>query len=252
MCVAVALCASGGAGHESSARRVTVLPPSLHPHPRSAQSPTPTRTPSATATAWAIVGNAFHYGELGQLPVALTQPAANQAGAAWFAGQFWADSFTATYTFRLEYPSSPMADGMAFVLHRDPRGLAAIGGTGGSIGYSGIINSVAVRISTFQGGTNFSFGVSTGGVVGASFAGVNVDSQPGRLNFASGNWFETTVRFSRSVTPAALQVTIRELGGTGTSRNATFPVDVIAALGCTVGVQGCLAFGGFTAGCGGS
>lgn len=40
-------------------------------------------------------------------------------------------------------------DGLAFVLHRDPRGIDAVGGPGANMGYGGLIDSLAVSASDF-------------------------------------------------------------------------------------------------------
>ena len=118
---------------------------------------TPSRTPTATATGWAIVGSAFWsdplFGE-GQLPILLTDSAANRAGAAWWPGKVYVDQFVATFRFSLEQLASNnlIADGLAFVLHNDPRGVDAIGTSGGNCGYggtpAGVANSSAVRFDT--------------------------------------------------------------------------------------------------------
>lgn len=139
---------------------------------------------------------------------------------------------------------------MAFVLHRDTRGLSALGATGGAIGYVGITPSVALRVNTYSGRTNYSVGVSTGGVISGGFAGQNIDSQPDRLDLGNGNWFESRLQYSGAT--KVLRLTMRELCGRETCpvRTFSFNVDIQAALGCTAGVQGCLATVGFTAGCG--
>jgi hypothetical protein len=44
------------------------------------------------------------------------------------------------------------ADGMAFVLHNDPRGAEANGGRGGSLGALGILNGLAIEFDTYNNG----------------------------------------------------------------------------------------------------
>jgi Ca2+-binding RTX toxin-like protein len=44
------------------------------------------------------------------------------------------------------------ADGLAFVLHNDPAGSNAIGGTGGGLGISGIQNGLAIEFDTYANG----------------------------------------------------------------------------------------------------
>jgi hypothetical protein len=68
----------------------------------------------------------------------------------------WTASFT--YTSPTGTAGSP-ADGAAFILQNDPRGPAALGGGGGSLGYSGFVNSASIQLNLFSGGggvgTNF-------------------------------------------------------------------------------------------------
>lgn len=111
---------------------------------------TATRTPSATATVWAVAGNAAYYGETGAMPVALTQSATNQAGATWFGGRFWVDTFYCSFVFRTELPSAAIADGVTWTVHNDPRGAAAIGASGGAVGASGITPSASIRFDTYN------------------------------------------------------------------------------------------------------
>jgi hypothetical protein len=44
------------------------------------------------------------------------------------------------------------ADGMAFVLHNDPRGADANGGRGGALGAAGLLNGLAIEFDTYDSG----------------------------------------------------------------------------------------------------
>src|SRR5437899_1726240 len=99
----------------------------------------------------------------------LTPGGIHQVGGAWFnTAQPVAGGFTTIFTFQISNPNNgnPFpADGIAFVIQNDTRGAGALGGDGGCIGYSadagicdntvftGISNSLAVELDTFQNGT---------------------------------------------------------------------------------------------------
>jgi hypothetical protein len=74
----------------------------------------------------------------------------NKTGSVWFNTRLdLLRGFSTTFTYNIHDGSG--ADGLAFVLHSDPRGLGAIGGgtEGNQLGASGITNSVAIAIRTF-------------------------------------------------------------------------------------------------------
>lgn len=100
--------------------------------------------------SWSVAGNAFYYAETGQLPVALNEGAANQAGAAWWPQKLYMDQFYVNFTFKADISSGTnVGDGMTWTVANDPRNtpssFAAVGGTGGSLGFLGIANAVAFR-----------------------------------------------------------------------------------------------------------
>ncbi len=87
----------------------------------------------------------------------LTPATFNQAGSAWFsdAVPIGADtSIETSFTFRTSGgQGSGGADGLAFVLHNDPRATAALGQSGGDMAYGGagrIENSVAILFDTYR------------------------------------------------------------------------------------------------------
>lgn len=96
----------------------------------------------------------------------LTAAYYSQVGSAWtVTPQTVANGFKSTFAFQFSNPSTPPADGIAFVIQNAPTGLAAIGytgGVGGPLGYgeddlddypnSGIQNSLAIEFDSFQNG----------------------------------------------------------------------------------------------------
>ena len=74
---------------------------------------------------------------------------ANQRGAAWLSSRQKMDRpWTAAFSYICWATGTDPADGIALVIHNDPRGTAALGGLGGNLGYTGtgefIDKSVAV------------------------------------------------------------------------------------------------------------
>jgi hypothetical protein len=75
----------------------------------------------------------------------LTDGGKRQAGAVWSSTKIdTGKSFETAFTARLDEG----ADGIAFVIQND--GPAALGGSGGSLGYGGLTHSVAVEFDTYQ------------------------------------------------------------------------------------------------------
>ncbi len=69
------------------------------------------------------------------------------------------NGFDTTFTFRMANPGGGGADGMAFVVHNDPRGDTAIGADGSEMGYganatspanTAVTNALVVEIDTWQ------------------------------------------------------------------------------------------------------
>jgi hypothetical protein len=145
-------------------------------------------------------------------------------------------NFTAKFTYLATY-GGPPADGVGFVLQNDPRGLTALGGGGGSIGYSSggggpITNSAGVMFSAYY-------------------------ADPGANSFASGGtitgWYYNSPANIRNQYPVDVTVTyfgntlaftLRDpVSGRIASRSTT--LDLAAALG------GSTAYVGFTGSTGG-
>ncbi len=85
---------------------------------------------------------------------------------------------TAPFTVNFVYQGLGAADGSAFVLQNDSRGLSAIGDTGGALAYTGanpIVNSVGVGFDIYNNGLYFLSNGSLGSL--QSSGGVNINSQ---------------------------------------------------------------------------
>jgi fibronectin-binding autotransporter adhesin len=86
------------------------------------------------------------------------------------------NGFTANFTYT---PSAGTgtADGVAFVLQSDARGLAAIGGGGGNFGYTGITPSVAIDLNLYNNVNQTAF--DSGGTLSAATTIANVNLHSG-------------------------------------------------------------------------
>jgi hypothetical protein len=85
--------------------------------------------------------------------LSLTQGNIGQAASAWLIGpQAITGGFTVQFTYNMTFQPGGLnpADGIAFVLQNDSHGTAALGGTGGGLGYTGIVQSAAVEISIYS------------------------------------------------------------------------------------------------------
>jgi len=104
----------------------------------------------------ALVGGAS---QAGGSVLRVAAAAGNQVGAAYHAQPVRvARGFDTRFRFQLSAFSGGGADGLTFVVHADPRGLAALGSTGGEMGYgaavgapvgTAIANSLVVELDTW-------------------------------------------------------------------------------------------------------
>ncbi len=81
---------------------------------------------------------------------AVTPDAALKAGGAMLEQRVdLSQAFSITFEINVG-DDDAAADGMAFVLHNDPRGAEALGTAGGGFGAIGIANGLAIEFDTFQ------------------------------------------------------------------------------------------------------
>src|SRR5262249_44260001 len=75
----------------------------------------------------------------------------SQAGSVFSTMRVNVVTWTNPFFIRLHEGTQPNpADGLTFTLQNDPRGPAALGGGGGSLGYEGIVNSVAIKFDVYN------------------------------------------------------------------------------------------------------
>jgi hypothetical protein len=142
-------------------------------------------------------------------------------------------SFTTTFTYT--DVGGGGADGVAFVLQNDPRGVNALGDPGGAIGYGGsattkIVNSAANEYNIFGGSGS-----------GYRTNGDKETGSTGPVDISSGNPIEVTLRYGNGPT---LTETLRDTV-TGATSFKAYSANIPAAVG------GSTAIVGFTGGTGG-
>lgn len=142
------------------------------------------------------------------------------------------DSFVASWVYT--DASIGGADGYAFVVQNAPAGPAALGGTGGALGYSGITPSVALQFNIYGPNTP---GVAVGanGVVGGPY----VATPP--VDISVGTDIAVTLAYSRG----SATLTLKDLFS-GAVHQSSFAIDIPAVVGDTT------AYVGFTAATGGT
>ena len=105
-------------------------------------------TPAGSSALFSLVGDAVQ-GSTSDC-VQLTANVNNQTGCAWDLVNTldFSNAFALDYTINLGNNDGG-ADGMAFVIQNDPSGLCACGSAGGSLGATGISNSLIIEIDTY-------------------------------------------------------------------------------------------------------
>jgi hypothetical protein len=166
----------------------------------------------------------------------------DQAASAFFAtpqafGSIWEADFT--------YSTQDGADGFTFLFQKDPLGLTARGGSGGSLGYTAGTGGAAISPSA-------AYAVN---IYNTDSAGLLTNGNPGTLAALGQPYFSTTgvqqpINFKLSYAGGKLTATIRNPNNLATS-NPTFNITSYALdLAGTVG--GPTAYIGFTGGSGGA
>jgi fibronectin-binding autotransporter adhesin len=149
-----------------------------------------------------------------------------------------ATPFTASFVYQAS--GNLTADGVAFVLQNDSRGLGALGNTGGALGYQDVTPSSGIGLDLFNsvdyGGTNIrGTQYMTGGNVGMNMS-------TGSVNLASGDPIQVTLGYDGS---NLLVETLTDLTNSNTF-STTYAVGSLAAT-----VSGNSAYVGFTGATGG-
>jgi hypothetical protein len=159
-----------------------------------------------------------------------------QVGSAWFPTAVNIQSFTNDFNFQ-DTAGSPTADGLTFTLQAN--NTAAIGGSGGNLGYSPIANSIAVKFDLYS---NSGEGPSSTGLYlnGAGATIPALDMAASGIDLHSGHAFQVHMSYDG----ANLAMTVKD-ATTAATYSKTWVVDIPGTIGSTT------AFAGFTASTGG-
>ncbi len=165
----------------------------------------------------------------------LTDGNGDQARSAWFATKLPVQTFTTDFTFE---QLNATADGLTFTIQG--QSPAAVGSTGGALGYEGITNSVAVKFDLYNndGEGIDSTGLYTGGTA-PTVPSVDLSSTP--INLHSGDVMHAHIVYDGT----NLTMTLTDTA-TGGSVTEVFPVNIPSLVG------GDTAYVGFTGGTGGA
>lgn len=113
-------------------------------------------------------------------------------GSFYFAYPQYIGAFKASFT----YKAVGGADGTVFVVQNDPRGTAALGGGGGSLGVSGVTPSWDFELNLYTGNTEIQgYTILTNGLTGAGGANGNYIT-PGSVNIGSGDPIDVTLNYA--------------------------------------------------------
>jgi len=121
----------------------------------------------ASVAGLTLVGNASQTGNV----LRVTPSAGTQTGAAYHTTPVRvAQGFDTRFRFQMSALGGGGADGMTFVIHNDPRGVAALGSGGGELGYGAlpgapvglaIANSLVLELDTYLSGAEGDLSANT-------------------------------------------------------------------------------------------
>jgi len=180
--------------------------------------------------SWQLNGGA----ELTNSVFTLTDGGFGQARSAWYLFRQDINSFEASFEYTA-VSNNFMADGITFVLQNDPAGINALGGAGGSLGYSGISPSMALLLNIYPGAPGGP-GIQLG--VNGSAQGSYLNTSPVSLTS------EDPIKVGLFYVNGDLTVTLSNLVSS-LSYTTNFTIDIPLAVGANQ------AWVGFTAATGG-
>lgn len=156
--------------------------------------------------------------------VTLTDNVGNTIGACFLSNRIDVTSFTAQFVYQLAVGAGNGADGVTFCIQNDPRGVTAIGGGGGALGYSGITPSVALALNIYAPNTR-GINLLQNGVLPTAGAGAFAPILPVDLGGVA-NPIQVNIIYSGGNASA----TFRDLV-TSTTYSTNFPINIPSIIG---------------------
>jgi hypothetical protein len=186
---------------------------------------------------WALNGDTVNGGPT--IANSLFTPTDGTGGedrSAWFRLPLFVAAFQASFTY--QDVSGGGADGTAFVIQNDPRGIAATGAGGGGLGYIGISPSVALLLDIYSGAPGGPSGVlvATNGMGDGAGYLPAIYQSTSPVNLDGGNPISVGLLYLGGILQLSLTDTV-----TGAKYQASFPVNIPAFLGTNtawVGITG--------------
>ncbi len=166
----------------------------------------------------------------------LTNGGSNEASSVYYATPINVQSFATDFKFKL---TNATADGFTFTIQN--AGSAALGAVGGSLGYAGVGQSVAIKFDLFQNAgdpSNDSTGIFVDGAV--PIGPTSIDLTGTGVNLHSGDEIDANLTYNGAV----LNLTLTDMV-TSATWSHPFTINIPATVG------GNTAYVGFTAGTGG-
>lgn len=168
----------------------------------------------------------------------LTEAAGNTVSSAFLSNRVSISSFIASFVYQ-DVTGAGGADGATFCLQNDPRGVTALGGGGGALGYSGITPSFALALNIYASNTR-GINFLQGGILPAAGAGAYAPILPVGLG-DNANPIQVNLTYSGGVLTSSFKDLV-----TASTFTTNITVDIPAAAG------GALAYVGFTGADGGT
>lgn len=169
----------------------------------------------------------------------LTDGSGSESRSSFFPDPLYIAAFKASFTYQT--PSHGGADGMAFCIQNDPRGVSALGGGGGSLGVSGISPSVELELNLYTlNQEQLGYAFHTNGVTGAGGLNGNYGSLS-PVSLTSGDPINITVYYANGQEDVTFTDTVAN-----TSFSTSYTVDIPNVVG------GDTAYVGFTGADGGA